>query len=219
MTGNKKLDFLVGLYIACMLMAEVMGSKVFVISESILLFGRPLSASVGIFLIPILFSINDIVTEVYGKARARSIIRTGLYILIFYAIFTFMAIHLPTSARSPLSQVIFEEVFYKSIRITLASITAFFVSEFMDVFVYSRIREMFGKSHLWFRNNLSNFVGQFLDTTLFIILAFYAFDQGWNENMGFLFSLIIPYWLLKCCMSIIETPFVYLGINWLKKEN
>lgn len=218
MLVNKKLDFLVGLYVACLLLAEIMGGKVFVISESIQLFGRPLSASVGIFLIPVLFSINDIVTEVYGKDRARGIIRNGLYILMLFAVFSFLAIHLPVSARSPIPQEVFETVFFKSIRITLASIVAFFVSEFMDVLVYSKIREKFGSKNLWLRNNLSNFIGQFLDTSLFMTLAFYSFGLTLNENFGFLISLIIPYWLLKCFMSIIETPFVYLGVNWLGKD-
>lgn len=52
-----------------------------------------------------------------------------------------------------------------------------------------------------------------------MILAFYAFDKPFISNVNFLASLILPYWLLKCLMSVIETPFVYLGVNWLKKDN
>ncbi len=49
-------------------------------------------------------------------------------------------------------------------------------------------------------------------------LAFYALDQSIGSNLSFIAGLAIPYWLLRCCMSIIETPLVYLGVKWLKKE-
>ncbi len=211
-----KFDLLVGLYITCLLLAEIMGGKVFTISDDLRLFGRPLSASVGLFLIPILFSVNDVITEVYGKERARSVIRTGLMMLIFLVIFSLVAIVLPISDRSPVSQDIFSVVFSKSIRMALASLTAFAISEFLDVFVFVKVREILGTKKLWLRNNVSNFVAQFIDTVTFMFLAFYSIDKSFLDNFGFLFSLIIPYWLLKCFMSVIETPFVYMGIKWLK---
>ena len=84
--------------------------------------------------------------------------------------------------------------------------------------LYVKIKEKIGKKALWLRSNLSNFVSQFIDTSLFMFLAFYAFNKGVGDNFSFLFSLIIPYWLLKCFMSIIETPFVYLAVRWLKGD-
>ena len=75
-----------------------------------------------------------------------------------------------------------------------------------------------GKKALWFRNNVSNFSAQLIDTTVFMTLAFYALGDSFSENTAFLLSLIIPYWLLKCFMSVIETPLVYLGVKWLKNE-
>jgi uncharacterized integral membrane protein (TIGR00697 family) len=105
-----------------------------------------------------------------------------------------------------------------SARIAAASLTAFALAEFLDVFVFAKIRQRFGKKALWFRNNASNFVSQFIDTFVFMFLAFYAFDKSFDSNIGFLFSLILPYWLLRCFMSILETPFVYLGVKWLKDD-
>ena len=52
-----------------------------------------------------------------------------------------------------------------------------------------------------------------------MFLAFYALDKGLGNNVSFLFSLILPYWLLKCTMSIIETPLVYAGVRWLKGDS
>jgi len=95
---------------------------------------------------------------------------------------------------------------------------AFSVAEFADIAIFSKIRERLGKKKLWLRNNLSNFISQGFDTILFMTLAFYSFSQGFGANISFLISLIIPYLLLKCSLSVIETPLVYLGVKWLKNE-
>ncbi|OGK44507.1 hypothetical protein A2957_00535 [Candidatus Roizmanbacteria bacterium RIFCSPLOWO2_01_FULL_38_11] len=210
-----KMDFLVALYIFCICVAELMGSKSFPIFT---IGSFTLSASVAIFTIPLLFTINDVVIEVYGKERARSLVRSGIFVvfLIFWAGLLFTL--LPTTKRFASSEAAYDLIFIKSMRIAVASLTAFAVAEFMDIAVFSKIREKLGKSKLWLRNNASNFVAQFFDTVLFITLAFYALDKGFSDNMSFLWGLILPYWLLKCFMSVIETPFVYLGVQWLKKE-
>lgn len=109
-------------------------------------------------------------------------------------------------------------IFGLSARISAASLIAFAIAEFTDVIVFVKIRQALGKKALWLRNNASNFVAQFVDTTVFMTLAFYAFNRDFNSNLVFLVSLIIPYWLLKCFMSIVETPLVYLGVRWLKTE-
>lgn len=210
-----KMDLLVAFYITCLALAEITGVKTFPLVN---IFGYQLNASVAIFLIPILFTINDVVIEVHGKERARSIVRSGLLIIFFIMIFSLFATWLTPSPRSKAIESAYDTIFFKSARISAASLTAFALAEFLDIQVFSKIREKLGKSKLWLRNNLSNFVAQFVDTFVFMILAFYSFEMGLNENAIFLFSLIIPYWLLKCFMSIIETPFVYLGIKWLKNS-
>jgi uncharacterized integral membrane protein (TIGR00697 family) len=85
------------------------------------------------------------------------------------------------------------------------------------VFIFFRIRQKLGKNKLWLRTNASNFLSQFLDTAIFITLAFYALDKPFMANFPFLVGIILPYWLLKCFMSVIETPLVYVGVRWLKK--
>ena len=210
-----KMDLLVAFYIACLALAEITGVKTFPLVN---LFGYQLNASVAIFLIPILFTINDVVIEVHGKERARSIVRSGLLIIFFIMIFSLFATWLTPSPRSEGMESAYDTIFSKTARISAASLTAFAIAEFLDIQIFSKLREKMGKSKLWLRNNISNFIAQFIDTFVFMILAFYSFDTGFGENAMFLFSLIIPYWLLKCFMSIIETPFVYLGIKWLKNS-
>ena len=210
----EKFDLLVSVYIFCIAVSELMGAKTFPLVN---FFGYQLNASVAIFVLPLVFTINDVITEVYGKERTRSVIRSGLIIIFLILLFSVLATSLPPSKRFQNSEGAYDIIFGLSARIAAASLTAFALAEFMDVFIFAKIREKLGKKGLWLRNNLSNFISQFLDTFVFMFLAFYAFDKSLNSNIVFLFSLILPYWLLKCSMSIIETPLVYIGVRWLKK--
>lgn len=211
----EKMDFLVSLYIFCIAVTELMGAKTFPIYN---VGPLHLNASVAIFIVPIIFTITDIVLEVHGKERARSLVRSGLIMVFFIMLYAILATYLPPSTRFASSEKAYDSVFFKSIRIAAASLIAFGVAEFTDVYIFHRIRQKMKDKALWLRNNASNFVGQFLDTTIFITLAFYALNKPLGDNLSFLWSIILPYWLLKCGMSVIETPFVYAGVKWLKSK-
>lgn len=211
----KKFDFLASLYIFCIIATELMGGKTFVFAH---LGSYTLNASVAIFLLPLVFTINDVITEVHGPERARSVIRSGLIMIFLVMVFSLLATSLPPSLRFAPNNAAYVTVFRTSARIAAASLIAFALAEFTDVFIFVKIRKRLGKKALWLRNNVSNFIGQFLDTTIFMVLAFYALNKPLGNNIAFLWSLILPYWLIKCAMSIIETPFVYLGVQWLRAD-
>lgn len=211
----EKLDLLIALYIFCIAAAELMGGKIFPLPK---IGSLQLNASVGIFLIPVIYSINDIVAEVYGKERARSIVRSGLIVALLVVLFSLLAVSLPPATRFMATEAAYDQIFGMSARIAAASLTAFAIAEFLDVYIFAYLRQKLGKKSLWLRNNASNFVSQLFDTVIFMTLAFYALDKPFASNFTFLSSLILPYWLLKCFMSVIETPFVYLGVAWLKHD-
>ncbi|MBP7774895.1 queuosine precursor transporter [Candidatus Woesebacteria bacterium] len=210
-----KMDILIALYITCIAISELMGAKTFPLHIP---GGITLNASVAIFVLPLVFTINDVITEVYGKERTRSVVRSGLYIIALLLFFSLFATWLPASGRFAATEAAYDTIFGLSARISAASLIAFASAEYMDVLIFSKIRERLGKKRLWLRNNLSNIISQFFDTTLFMTLAFYSFNQDFRTNFVFLVSLILPYWLLKCGMSLIETPFVYWGVKWLKRH-
>ncbi|MFH0853168.1 MAG: queuosine precursor transporter [bacterium] len=211
----KKFDFLVSIYIFCIAVAELMGAKTFHLLD---IGSYALNASVAIFVIPILFTINDMIVEVYGKVRARSVIRSSLVVIFLFFLFSLLVTALPPSSRFAESETAYDSIFVKSARISAASLIAFALAEFLDVYIFARLRKILHGKALWLRNNLSNFISQFVDTTVFMFLAFYTLSTGLGDNFSFLFSLILPYWLLKCSMSVIETPFVYLGVRWLRND-
>ncbi len=215
MFGIEKFDLLVSVYIFCIAVAELMGSKTFPLAN---IRGYQLNASVAILILPLIFTINDIIAEVHGKKRAKSVVRSGLLVVLGILLFSLLAANLPPSVRFQNSEAAYDKIFGLSARIAAASLTAFAIAEFLDIYIFSKLRQIFGKKRLWLRNNISNFVSQFIDTFVFMTLAFYAFDKPFDDNRAFLLSIILPYWLLKCGMSIIETPFVYLGVRWLQKD-
>ncbi len=208
----EKIDLLVSLYIFCILASELMGAKTFPIVTA----PFALNASVAIFVLPLVYSINDVVIEVFGVERARSIVRSGLVTVALVLGFSLLATSLPPSARFAATEPAYDRIFGLSARIAAASLIAFFIAEFTDLFVFRKIRERLGKNALWFRSNVSNIASHFLDTVIFMTLAFWAFERTPGDNIAYLWSLILPYWLLKCCMSALTTPFVYIGVRWLK---
>lgn len=210
-----KLDLLIALYIFCIAVAELFGAKTFPITT---IGTFTLNSSVAIFVFPLIFSINDVIAEVYGKERARSVVRSGILIIAMIMLFSLFATWLPPSSRFIQTEEAYDTIFGMSARIAFASLVAFAVADLLDVYIFAKIRERLGKSKLWLRTNASNIIAQFIDTTLFMFLAFYAFDRGFDDNFMFLLSLIIPYWLLKSFMSILTTPLVYAGVQWLKKD-
>ena len=211
----RKMDFLISFYIFCISATELMGGKTFALPK---IGSLQLNASVAIFLLPLVYTINDIIVEVFGADRARSVVRSGLLVVLSILLFSLLAVVLPPSKRFLTTEGAYDTVFTVSARISAASLTAFALAEFLDVYLFAKLRQRLGKKALWLRNNLSNFASEFIDTAVFMFLAFYAFEKPFANNFSFLVSLIIPYYLLKCFMSIIETPLVYLGVKWLKDE-
>jgi uncharacterized integral membrane protein (TIGR00697 family) len=210
-----KFDVIVAFYIFAIVAAQLMGAKVVPFGN---LFGIPLSISVAVFLMPLLFTTTDIVVEVYGKARARSLVWTGLIVVILLTIYTLFVTNLPSAERYISSSDAYNSIFGTSIRFAAASIAAFLAAEAIDVLIYSKMREKMKHRGMWLRNNISNFVGQFIDSAVFVTIAFYAFDMNLTANITFLIGIIIPYWIVRCLVSIIGTPLGYAGVAFLRKK-
>lgn len=210
-----KMDLLVSLYIGGIAIAELMGAKTFPLAIPGL---GSWNASVAIFILPLLFTINDAITEVHGKKRAQSVVRSGLVVIVLLMLFAMFAVWLPSSTRFKAHEFAYETIFKMSVRISAASLIAFAFADFLDIYIFSKIRQRLGSSQLWLRNNVSNLVALLFDTTLFMTLAFYAFDQSVWSNIAYLSSLIFPYWLLKYTLSAMGTPLVYGAVKWLKEE-
>jgi len=132
------MDVVIALYIFAIFASEVMGAKTFPLIN---LWDHQFNASVAIFLIPLVYAINDIVIEVYGKERMRQIYTVSLMtialIIVTAAFFTW----LPASTRFSGTESAYDTIFGNSIRMSLASLIAFAVADFLDIAIFSRLRE------------------------------------------------------------------------------
>lgn len=131
----QKLDLLISIYIFCISVSELMGGKTFFITN---IGTFPLNASVAIFVVPLIYTINDVITEVYGAERTRSIIRSGLVTVGLILLFSILAVHLPSSKRFLMNEKAYETIFGISARISAASLTAFALADFLDVIVFEK---------------------------------------------------------------------------------
>lgn len=217
-----KLIILVALYIFCVLMTETLGVKTSPVGDISLHFWPinipQLKVSMAIFFIPFIYCINDIVAQVWGYKTARSIYRISLFTIVGLAFFSWLTTMLPASMIFTDKEAAFDIIFGQALRFSLASITAFAVSDILDVIIFCRLRDRFKWKSLWLSTNLSNIISQGIDGALFVYLAMYVPGDVsfWAGNHMFMWGIILPYWVFRSCMSIIATPLVYAGVKWAK---
>ena len=203
---TNKLFFLLSLFVAIYVAMNLLGSKIITIFS--------ISASVGIFMAPILFLITDIVEDVYGKKVVSVFIISSLTSLAIILFFMLLFIKLPPAERFEMNKE-YLIIFSFSTRLIIASIVAFFLSQLNDMYVFDYLKKRTNGKKLWLRNNISTIISQTIDTYIFMFLAFW----GMTEKFTFLFviKLAFPYLLLKIAFALLDTPLVYLGVKWLKK--
>ncbi|HZX19387.1 MAG TPA: queuosine precursor transporter [archaeon] len=202
--------FLGFIFIASVITSNLLGGKV----SEINLLGIPIIFSVGLIPFFMTFFILDAVNEVHGRQKARELIWLAMLTLVFVSIVTIIAVSLPYAERSWIKADAFEPVFNQSLRIIVASILAFFFADQMDTRVFSYLKEKTKGNFLWLRSNVSNIIGQTIDTLIFMFIAFFDLAKGYDA--GFVIALAIPYLVLKIALSFVNTPFVYAGVKWLQ---
>lgn len=212
----KPIEVMISVYLFGSLVVNIMGPKIMPLGS---IGSMQFNITVAILLMPLLYTIIDCVSEVYGRARARSIVLLGLLCNILLMGYIALAIALPGGVRGQagLQTEEYEFIFGVSFRFALASIVAFCVGEMTDVLVYSKLRTVTKGKMIWLRNNVSNIVGEFLDSTLFTTIAFYSLTKSFGDNVMWIMGVVIPLWLAKCIMSFVSTPLVYAGIKYLQK--
>ncbi len=209
-------DFFFALFVASVIMSNMIGGKV----SEIQLFGIPVVFSVGLLPFFLTFFILDSVNEVHGKQKAREMIWATMLVLVFVSAITIAAVAMPYAERSWVKPEQFGAVFGSSIRIIFASLMAFILADLMDARVFNFLHEKTGGKMLWLRSNISNFISQTIDTCVFMFLAFWDFfgllALPNSHDAGFVIALIVPYLTLKLILSVINTPFVYAGVRFLR---
>lgn len=204
-TIYRKRDFLFALFVASMVMVNTLGTKIISILG--------IRVSVGIFFVPVLFLVTDIIGEVFGRAEASRFVNMSTIMLVVLFVMMGVCIAIPPNESWGMQEQ-YAMVFGSSLRMTIASLVSFVVSQQLDVLMFSFWGKVTKGKHLWIRNNLSTIVSQLIDTTIFEFIAFWHLNDKFTTS--YIISLIIPYWLFKVVFALLDTPFCYLGVWWLR---
>lgn len=204
---NTKLQILFSLFIALLVGMNLLGGKIVSLFE--------ISVSVGIFMAPLTFLITDIVEEVYGKEVVKNFIIGGVISLVMIFLYTALFVYLEPHSRYDFNYE-YGIIFSSSLRMIIASIVAFILSQTHDLIAFEWWKKKTKGKALWIRNNLSTITSQLIDTFVFMMIAFYNITPKFT--LMFILQLAIPYYLFKVLFAILDTPFVYLGVKWLKKN-
>jgi len=197
-------DIISGLFIAVFLISEIGAVK-------IISFGSfQLPGATVIF--PIAYIFGDILTEVYGYARARRTIWTGFVSAILMSLTFFVIQRLPSSPNWH-NQQAFEVILGFVPRIVCASILAYFIGEFANSYVLAKMKVLTNGKMLWSRTIGSTIIGQALDSTVFGLFAFWGILP-----FSVLMTLIISLYVFKVFYEVVATPLTYVAIGYLKKK-
>lgn len=164
----------------------------------------------GVIAYSLTFTVTDVISEVYGKRTANRVVTAGFVSLAVVFFLIWLAIKLP-GAPFWEKEKAYGSVLGQSMRIIIASLTAYILSQFHDVWAFHFWRNVTKEKHLWLRNNLSTWSSQLIDTVLFILIAF----AGTGVPV---FRLIWSQYLAKIAIAAADTPIVYLVVLLLRRR-
>jgi len=165
----------------------------------------------GVLFFPISYIFGDVLTEVYGYARARRVVWAGFAAMIFASFMSWFILALPP-AEGWNNQAAYETVFGGTWRIVGGSLIAFFCGEFVNSYVLAKMKIASKGRHLWLRTISSTILGEAVDSMIFYPIAFYGL---WPNDQ--LLTVMFHNYLLKTGWEVLVTPITYAAVNWLKK--
>jgi uncharacterized integral membrane protein (TIGR00697 family) len=220
-------------FVANALIAECIGGKIFSLEK---LFGMaPANLTIlgqtglsfnltcGVLLWPLEFVITDIVNEYYGPKAVKRISITAVSLIVYAFLMFYLAMHLApadfwvgskTTDGIPSMQKAFEAIFGQGMWIIIGSLVAFLVSQFIDVYVFHRIKKITGEKWGWLRATGSTVISQLVDSFVVLVIAF---KIGNNWTWSFVIAVCIVNYMYKFSMAIILTPVITIVENRIER--
>lgn len=172
-----------------------------------------LTFGAGTLFFPISYVFGDILTEVYGYARARRVIWVGFAALAFASFMAAVVVALPPAPFWK-HQAAYEVAFGSTWRIVAASAIAYFCGEFVNSFVLAKMKIATRGRWLWTRTIGSTIAGEAVDSALFYPLAFWGAGIIPNEALP---TLMLAQFIMKVAVEVVLTPVTYKVVKVLKK--
>jgi len=198
----RHLDIITAVFVTVLILSNIASTKIAAIGN--------ISFDGGAILFPLAYIFGDILTEVYGYARARRVIWIGFAMNILM-VGTFWAVGaLPQDALWGLQEH-FDSILGVVPRIVLGSLAAYLVGEFVNSYILAKLKVKFGGKKFWLRALGSTVIGQFLDTTIFLLIAF-AGILPWD----LIWIIWLTNYIFKIGVEILLLPVTYRVVAWLK---
>ena len=205
-------DFMMAAFVTILLLSNIIGAGKRAVIDLPLIGPWPFGA--GILFFPLSYVIGDILTEVYGFARARRCIWAGFAAMLFMAFMSWVVVALPP-APDWKNQAAYETIFGQVPRIVFASVCAFWAGEFVNSYVLARMKIATKGKHLWTRTIGSTIAGEGIDSLIFYPLAFLG-AEGWTTRLVVI--VLFTQWGLKVAWEVILTPVTYAVVGFLKRR-
>lgn len=189
--------WLMGVFVTSLIAGDLIGGKFFRIGG--------LDLSVGMIPFPLTFVLTDVINEFYGQEGARRITFVGLGMAVFVFAVINLALMLPVSPESPMSQELFAKAFGWSARLYVASLTAYVLGQLLDISLFQVFLRLTGHRLLWLRATGSTVVSQAMDTLVvnFVLLS-------GTKPLGFVLSVARNGYVVKLLIAVLMTPAIYL---------
>ena len=197
-----RLVIIIAVFITCLITANIIAVKMISIG--------PFTLFAAIFIFPLSYVFGDILTEVYGYHVARRVIWLGFICNLIFVLFAWIGQILP-AASAWQGQEAYESILGATPRILAASFCGYLTGEFSNSYVLSRMKILTQGRWLWSRTIGSTVIGEGLDTVVFTTIA----TAG---TPFFMPSLMLNQWIGKVIIEGVFTPFTYIIVNWLKRQ-
>jgi len=206
-------NLITALFVTTLIVSNIIAVKIISIA------GLYLPAAVILF--PVAYIFGDVLTEVYGYARARQVIWTGFFCNLLAVIAIWIGGQLPAAPfwsagafSSPdAAQQAYQAILGFAPRLLAASFIAYLIGEFLNSFVLAKLKLKTAGRFLWLRTITSTLVGEGADSAVFISIAFWGVFPGYA-----LVQAILSQWLFKVTYEVLATPLTYWVVNALKKS-
>jgi len=184
-----------GIFCACLVAAAVLATKILRIG--------PVFVPAGVFAYCFTFVCADVISEIWGRRCANMVVLAGFVGLVLVFLLIQLALWWPAASFWEQEEA-FRGVFGMTPRIIAASLAAYVLSQFYDVWLYTLLKDRMCGRHLWLRNNLATILSQLIDSVVFVVIAFYGVMP--------LGVLILGQWSVKVALALCDTPLVYAAV-------
>ena len=190
------------------------------INEKIIPFYEPSPIALGTILFASTFLCTDILSEYYGKEKARKNVLIGFCSFFLMTILMLVTIGIQPAEDEWVSMV--QEslaiIFTPMTSIFVASMIAYLISQYFDIWFFSYLKTISSNKLLWLRNNVSTAVSSLIDNTIFSIFAWIILNPNPFPLSDVIMTFILGVYLLRVFIALLDTPFIYLARYFIPKE-